>query len=167
MYRHVVHGCRPNYLFLILGPNCGLFLTTFFGLYFSQYKCELLCIDGSCYVDRINCSLVAPVNRQRWNLYLSFLTNKLLLLHKQYDVYSESQRSRIISNLINFHSLYKVWTWDLQILTQLTYQCATCLPEAQIIFASSSIKLAIKPSTQNCISTLRSQDIIFGKQVWL
>ena len=40
----------------------------------------------------------------------------------------ESQRSHFISNLLNFFVFIEVLTEGLQILKQMTYQCATVLP---------------------------------------
>ena len=49
-------------------------------------------------------------------------------IHKQYGVYFVSQRPRIISNSIHFLVFFNVWTGDLPILKQMTYQWATLLP---------------------------------------
>ena len=48
-------------------------------------------------------------------------------LYTQYGVYFESQSSCIISNSIKFLVFIELQTGDLQLLKQMTYQCATVL----------------------------------------
>ena len=51
------------------------------------------------------------------------LWSSIMNIHKQYGVYFESQRSHIIFFKICL-VIMEVWTIDLQILRQITHQCA-------------------------------------------
>ena len=81
----------------------------------------------------MNCYIYLMITVQ--NTLILSLETIIILLNKQFNYYYKKWFIFLISNILhhlkcfsNFLVFIKVWAEDLQILNQMTYQCATVLP---------------------------------------